>query len=288
MLQQVAELGGLGDAQVDADARVCARPRAGGAEARDALDLLEPGEQAGEGLGLVVVATMSMSLTLSASRRAQPASSMRASTAALSRRPAMSASPSSIALGSSSAGAGARAPRRPASAAEHALLELRAQPAHGAQPLCERGRAQRLERVDAQLGVQQARALGPQAGQARDRDQAGREPRAQLLAPPGSRRSRRARGSSPAASRRCRRARWRCRRAPARPPTRRPRARRARRCGRPARGARSRRRARRGRPAPPARRRSWRWKRRALLVRVPHGPSPCRLSRRRPRSRAAR
>ncbi len=47
---------------------------------------------------------------------------------------------------------------------QHALLELRAEAAHGAQALRERGLPQRLRRVDAELGVQQPRALGPEPG----------------------------------------------------------------------------------------------------------------------------
>src|SRR5439155_19098388 len=62
-----------------------------------------------------------------------------------------------------------------------ALLQLGTQAAHRAQPLRLSRLAQRLGRVDAQLVVQLARALGPQAGEAHDRDQARRKLGAQLL-----------------------------------------------------------------------------------------------------------
>ena len=64
---------------------------------------------------------------------------------------------------------------------EHRLLELGPEALDAAQPLPLGGRAQRVERVDPQLVVQPARALGPEAGQARQVDQPGRELRAQLL-----------------------------------------------------------------------------------------------------------
>ena len=58
---------------------------------------------------------------------------------------------------------------------EHAFLELRAEAAHGPQTLGEGSLAQRLRRVDAELGVQQPCALGAEARQSRDRNQARRE-----------------------------------------------------------------------------------------------------------------
>ena len=134
-------------------------------------------------VGRVVVATMSMSLTESARRRAEPASfDLRA----LPGEGAQAVDE----LFADLERARQQRPRRRACAGarvellerrEHAFLELGAEPAHGAQALRERGLAQRLRRVDAELGVQQPRALRAEAGQARDRDQARRELRAQLL-----------------------------------------------------------------------------------------------------------
>ena len=60
-------------------------------------------------------------------------------------------------------------------------------------------RAQRLERVDAELVVELARALGPEPGQAREVDEAGRELRRAASRPPGSCPSRAAPRSSPRA-----------------------------------------------------------------------------------------
>jgi hypothetical protein len=64
---------------------------------------------------------------------------------------------------------------------EHAFLELRTEAAHGADALRQRGLAQLLQRVHAELGVQQARPLCAETGQARDRNQTRRELGAQPL-----------------------------------------------------------------------------------------------------------
>ena len=243
------------------DARVRARPRARLAGRADALDLLAawPGSWRASS-GRVVTAIRSMSLTLSASA----APSRRAARAFPRRRarvrPAASASPISSARGSSSARlralAGAFGERR-----EHASPRTSGPSPRTVRRRCASGRlAQRLQRVDAELGVQQPRALGPEAGQARDRDQPGRELARAAARPPGSCRSRRSArifscsvapipGSSLARPSRASAATdTEASRTPCAPP-----------CGRPARGARSRRRARTGRRAPPARRRSRRW-----------------------------
>ena len=143
---------------------------------------------------------------------------------------------------------------------KHVFLELRAQAPDAAQPLRDRGLAQLLGRVDPELREQQPRALGPEAGQPCDRDQARRELRAHPLG-----RGRRAgveqrddllleRRADPRA------ARSRARRVPAPRPIRRTRAPPSPRCDRRARGGRSPRRARTGRRAPPARRRSRCWR----------------------------
>jgi hypothetical protein len=64
---------------------------------------------------------------------------------------------------------------------QHVGLEPRPQPPHLAQPLGQRRLAQRLRGVDAKRVVQQAHPLGAQPRQARDRDHARRELRAQPL-----------------------------------------------------------------------------------------------------------
>ena len=132
VLQQVAELRGLGDPQIDRRARVGAARGAGACRRsrRCSICSSSPRRFAARRAS-VVTAIRSMSLTLSAmpARRAGELH-VRARAAALGR-PATSASPSSSARGSSSASARAlgaaavRCERR-----EHALLELRAEPAH--------------------------------------------------------------------------------------------------------------------------------------------------------------
>ena len=64
---------------------------------------------------------------------------------------------------------------------EQLLLDLGAEAAQAAQLLLLRRGAQRLERVDAELVVEPARALGAEAGEVHHRDQPARELRAQLL-----------------------------------------------------------------------------------------------------------
>ena len=79
VLQQVAELVGRDDAQVDLHARVRARPRAPLLAGGRRLSIERRARRAPRPARRVVgrVATMSRSLTLSASRRAEPASSTR-------------------------------------------------------------------------------------------------------------------------------------------------------------------------------------------------------------------
>src|ERR1019366_8922163 len=57
-------------------------------------------------------------------------------------------------------------------AREHARLELGAQPPYVTQALGERGLAQSLRRVDAELGLQEPGTPWSEAGEAGDRDQA--------------------------------------------------------------------------------------------------------------------
>ena len=120
--------------------------------------------------GSEAVAMMSRSLTASVRRRAEPASSTR-SDAGCARSASTIPSPMSSALLSST-----RAARRLAGAGrerlEDRLLELGPEAAHVAQLLGLGRRAQALERVDAELVVELAGALGPEAGQAREVDEA--------------------------------------------------------------------------------------------------------------------
>ena len=224
VLQQVAELRGLGDAQVDAHARVRARPRARRAGRADALDLLQPGEalrerrRAGRDGDQVEVLD------------AVGPPARRAGQLHVRARAALLAQAGDERLadldrpGQQQARRGPVRRRRRLERRQHAVLELRAQPLHVRRRCAQRRLAQRLERVDAELRVQQPRALGAEAGQAGDRDQAGRELRAQLLRGRDRARLAAAPGSSPAASRRSPAARSRGPRAPAPPPTPMPRA----------------------------------------------------------------
>ena len=115
---------------------------------------------------------MSRSLTASARRRALPASStLRAE--GWSRRPATSSSPTASALDSS------RRAARPAvgpgrKRGEHVLLGLLPEAGHVLEAALLRRGAQVVERGDAELLVEQPRALGPEPGNPRDRDEAGR------------------------------------------------------------------------------------------------------------------
>ena len=152
---------GLDDPQVDADARVGARPRARRAGRADALDLLELGEALGERRRVASVDGDQVDvLDAVGQRRAEPATSTCVPAPPCSRRPATSASPSSSALGSSTRGRRARSARRPLERGEHVLLELRAEPLHVAQPLrlAPPRAAPRASRCRARR-VQQARAL---------------------------------------------------------------------------------------------------------------------------------
>jgi hypothetical protein len=174
---------------------------------------------------------------------------------------------------SSTLGCGA-SPTPAAKASSTGLLELRPEAAHVAQLLGLGRRAQALERVDAELVVELAGALGPEPGQAREVDEAGRDAGAQLLdGRDGAGLEQRLDlllERAPDAGQLgdlARRASWPRPSAAPRAPT-------WRRCGRRARGARRRRRARRGRPARRRARRWWRWADRAwALAHKVRGPS---------------
>ena len=172
VLQQVAELRGLGDSQIHRHARVGARPRARSAGRADALDLLELGEalrqrrrarrdgdqvEILDAVGLATRRPGQLHLGARAPPRGQVGDEC---FTGLDRRGQQHSR--------SCAFASPLLQRR-----QHAGLELRAEPAHGAQALVQRRLAQLLERVDAELRVQQARALGSQTRQPCDRDQAG-------------------------------------------------------------------------------------------------------------------
>ena len=129
--------------------------------------------------GSWAVAMMSRSLTESAWRRSEPATSTR-SAAGCERSAPTICSAMFCARESRMRGAGA-ALGRLRQRLEQLLLDLRAEPAQLADLLLLGGRAQRVERVDAELVVEPPRALRPEARQVHDRDQPGRELVAQLL-----------------------------------------------------------------------------------------------------------
>ena len=133
--------------------------------------------------GLLVTAIRSMSLTLSAMRLAEPAISTWVPSPPRAAQALGSAWPSSSASGSSRRGArrSTESLEHPLQRLDHARLELCAKPLHGPKLARKCRFAQRIERVDAKLCVQQPRPLGPEPGQARDRDQPGGHLRAQLL-----------------------------------------------------------------------------------------------------------
>ena len=179
MLQQVAELVGLDDAQVDRHAGVGARPRGVLAGRRGALDDVELGEGGqqrrrvgGGGDDVEVLDGVGQ-----APRRAGELD-------AVGGRVRAQRLDDPVADLQRLVEQHARL-RRLADAGrerlEHGLLELRPEAAHVAQLLGLGGRAQALERVDAELVVELAGALGAEAGQARQVDEAGREFAAQLL-----------------------------------------------------------------------------------------------------------
>ena len=176
VLQQVAELAGFGDLQVDADARVGTPLCPGLARGGHLLDLRQLGEALRASVvGFVVVAIRSMSFTLSVIRRADPASCTCVPGPPRSIRPAASVSPSSIACGSNrrlAARSGVSAGIR-SSAANTLASNFGPSPFAVRSRCAKRSLAQLLDRVDFQLRIQQPRALGPEAWQSRHRDQAG-------------------------------------------------------------------------------------------------------------------
>ena len=262
VLQQVAELRGLGDAQIDAHAGVRARPRAG-LPAELTLSICSSlARLLASVVGRVVTAIRSMSLTLSAPRRAEPASCTWVPGLPCSVRPATSASPSSIALGSSRRGA-ARSPAPCSSAASTLASSLGPSPRTVRRRCCSAAsRSFSSESMPSSECSSRAR-FGPRPGRrviairpggnfARSRSAAGIVPvsssarifSCSVVADPPA-----ARSPGPARQRRHRHRclahrSWRPR-------------------GRRARGGRSPRRARTGRPAPPERRRSPRWEARS-------------------------
>ena len=204
VLEHVAELVGLDDLQVDLHARVGDRParrprRTSATDSTSGSSASAPASAAGS----EAVAMMSRSLTESAKRRSEPATSTRS--AAGCARSALG----DLARRRRARARARRAARRAVAVVglgqhlREVLLGLGAEAAQLAQPAVLDRRAQRVERVDAELVVQPPRPLGPEARQVHDRDQADRELRAQLDRAPGCRRSRRARAASPRASCRC-------------------------------------------------------------------------------------
>ena len=180
MLQQVAQLGGLGDAQIDAHARVRARPRPGARGGADALDLLERAHalcQRSRARRRRDQVQVLDAVRLAPRRAGHEHLRARRATADQPRHQRLGSLERSRQQHTRGRALGDALLER----AQDALLEPRAEPAHVAQALSERRLSQLLRRVDAQLRVQQARALGPEARQARDRHEARWELRAQLL-----------------------------------------------------------------------------------------------------------
>ncbi len=167
VLQQVAELRRLGDPQVDARARVRARAsrrpcrpsrRARSAAAAEALRerrrACRDGDQV-DVLDAVGPPARRAGDEYLRARAAQLGEPRRERLAELERLRQQHARGRALAR--------ALLERR-----EHVLLELRPEPADRADPLRERRLAQLLRRVDAELRMQQPRALGAEARQARD------------------------------------------------------------------------------------------------------------------------
>jgi hypothetical protein len=154
------------------------RARAVLARGGDGLDDREVDQHLHEGRGSDAVAMMSRSLTESDSRRSEPASSTRSAPGgrAARRRPARRRRGRER---------GAPGLGRPVDAGlehlEELLLDLAPKPRIPRIFCCSQAVAQRLERVDPELVVELAGALGAEAGQVGDGDQSARVLRAQLL-----------------------------------------------------------------------------------------------------------
>ena len=179
MLEQVAELVGRDDPQVDPDPGVRAQTDAGfGRGCR----LIRPGRagsrRCASASGSVAVAITSRSLTVSVIRRAEPASSTRSQDGCA---PSAATSGSAIASARSSTTRAGRSPA-PANreAGEDRLLGLGAEALQRADAVLLGGAAQGVERVDPELFVEPADPLGPETGQVGHLDHAGRELGAQL------------------------------------------------------------------------------------------------------------
>ena len=159
---------------------VCVRPRAAFSFGADADSMRSSSPSARTSApGSDAVAMMSRSLTESAWRRAEPASSTR-SAAGCARSASTICSP--IVQRAVQQHALRRALADPGvDRRQHRRLELRPEALDVAQRVALGGRAQRRQRVDPELGEELARALGPEARQARHLEQAGRVLRAQLL-----------------------------------------------------------------------------------------------------------
>ena len=186
MLQQVAELVGLDDAQVDRHARVGARPRGVLARRRGALDDVELGEggqqrrRVGGGGDDVEV----LDRVGQAPRRAGQLDAV----ARPGARAAPRRSPSPISQRLVEQHRAASAPRRRRRRTPRARPPRTSRPKPRTSRSCWASAAARsaLERVDAELVVELARALGPEAGQAREVDEARRELRRAASRRPGS------------------------------------------------------------------------------------------------------
>ena len=181
MLEQVAELVGRDDPQVDVEPGVRAAARAGVVAGAPTARSTSSSAKASTAPPDLAVAMMSRSLTESARRRGD------AGQLDAPRRPgaraarAMIASAISARAGAACAASGVSATPRSNDASTFSS-NFGAEALHVAQLLGLGGGAQRVERVDPEVVVELARALGPEARQARHLDQPRRELRAQRAA----------------------------------------------------------------------------------------------------------
>ena len=127
----------------------------------DSTSSISPSVRA-SAFGSLAVAMMSRSLTESARRRSEPATSTR-SLAGCARRAASTSSAIGIAFESTTRGAGPPAASWSASVCLSCSCDLQPEALQILDRARLDGRAQRVERVDAELVVELAGALGPEA-----------------------------------------------------------------------------------------------------------------------------
>ena len=180
VLEQVAELLGGDDPQVDAQARVGGGAGAGGPAGVDALERPQLGERRRQRGGVVgggddVQVLDAVGPAAGGAGQLHPVrrrigAQRRHDRLADRQRPVQDHADLAAVPG-----------RGPLQRRADVLLGLGPEAPQVPHPLRLDGRPQRVQRVDAQLVVEHARPLGPQAGQAGDRHQPGRELGPQLL-----------------------------------------------------------------------------------------------------------